>query len=191
MWINFKSRRPFAVKVFVGGVNAISGESTKEDSATIMRRLTKLSKDKSIQDYIITPRQRWLDGIARKAGFVRQFVAIPLGSGYSIEAQITGQETTGGMRFLVVPIKHQPTLFAGTSGPGTLSVVVTTLTGKRIDVRNLGPKTLVYKLKNLIQKTEGIPAHLQHLICKGEYLADGKKINIVYFCVQMEVTSSI
>lgn len=174
MWINFKSLRPFAIKVFLGGVNAVSGEPTKEDSATMMRRLTKIAKDESIQDYIVTPAQLWLDGIASKSGFVRQFVAMPLGSGYSVEAQVTGQETTGGMQFLVVPTKHQPTLLRGAPRPGTISIVVRTLTGKHLDVHNLEPKTFVYELKAFIQDAEGIPPDQQRLVCKGKQLEDGK-----------------
>ncbi|KAL8749266.1 MAG: hypothetical protein Q9184_006875 [Pyrenodesmia sp. 2 TL-2023] len=172
MWINFKSHRPFAIKVFVGGVNAVSGEPTKEDSATMMRRLTKIGKNESIQDYVITPRQLWLDGIASKAGFVRQFVAMPLGSGYSVEAQVTGQETTGGMQFLVVPTKHQPTPLKGPPRPGTMSVVVRTLTGKDIEVHNLTPETFVDGLKGLIQELEGIPPDQQRLIWEGRQLED-------------------
>lgn len=38
MWIKFTATKPFAVKVYVGGVNAISGESKVVTDATKQRR---------------------------------------------------------------------------------------------------------------------------------------------------------
>jgi hypothetical protein len=49
----------------------------------------------------VTPQQRWIDGVAAEAGLVRQFVAVPMGLGYSIEAQITHEEKLGGIQFEV------------------------------------------------------------------------------------------
>lgn len=57
----------------------------------MMRQLMRLDEKKSIQDYIVTPSQMWLDGIASTDRTMRQFVAMPMGSGYSAEAQITGR----------------------------------------------------------------------------------------------------
>ncbi len=34
------------------------------------------------------PQQLWLDGICTEPGIVRQFVALPLGSGATIEEQV-------------------------------------------------------------------------------------------------------
>lgn len=42
-------------------------------------------------------------GIAAGDGFVRQFVAMPLGRGYTIEGQMMGQETFGGVQIEVFP----------------------------------------------------------------------------------------
>lgn len=64
MWISIKSKTPFAIRIFVGGVNAISGEPTGDNEAIMMRRLSFMEKKKSIQDHIATPKQQWLDGIA-------------------------------------------------------------------------------------------------------------------------------
>ena len=41
------------------------------------------------QDYLVAPRQPWLDGFAVDKGFIRQFVAMPLGEGFTAEEQIT------------------------------------------------------------------------------------------------------
>jgi superfamily II DNA helicase RecQ len=35
-----------------------------------------------------------------------QFVAVPTGSGYSVEAQVANAESTGGIQIMVTPIKN-------------------------------------------------------------------------------------
>jgi len=92
MWIKFVSQNPYAIKLFVGGVNAVSG-----------RPLLSPHQHKPVQDYVIVPDQKWIDGIAVKPGVVRQFVAMPTGSGYSVEVQVTGKEEFAGMLFSVTP----------------------------------------------------------------------------------------
>ncbi|KAL9638755.1 MAG: hypothetical protein Q9164_001345 [Protoblastenia rupestris] len=78
MWTSFKSSNKFAIKVLVGGTNAVSGEPEVGNAATKLRRLNLIANKNSIQDYVVTPDQLWLDGIASKEGRVRQFVAMPL-----------------------------------------------------------------------------------------------------------------
>ena len=80
---------PTIAKVAVGRVNAISGKSY---SHTIFRQH---------QDYIVIPDQKWLDGVYSGVGVVRQFVAMQLGDGYTIESQITDEEEHGGFQILV------------------------------------------------------------------------------------------
>jgi hypothetical protein len=91
LWLGFRAApwKPNAAKVAVGKVNAISGEEWTE----------KLHDDP--QDYIVCPEQPWLDGINAGDGFIRQFVAMPLGLGYTVEAQVTGKEESGGIQILV------------------------------------------------------------------------------------------
>jgi len=49
-----------------------------------------------------------LDGINVGDGLIRQFVAMPLGEGTTIEGQLTGEERVGGLQFLVYdPIPGQ------------------------------------------------------------------------------------
>lgn len=110
MWIDFTAKEPFAVKILCGGVNAISGEpATTETLVTAMRRSNLLANSKSIQDYLVlgpgskSYHQQWLDGISDVDGKVRQFVAMPKGSGYSIEAQVTGNDIVCGIQFEVIP----------------------------------------------------------------------------------------
>jgi hypothetical protein len=50
------------------------------------------------QNYLVCPDQPWLDGINAGDGFIRQFVAMPLGMGHTVEGQLTGEETEGGIQ---------------------------------------------------------------------------------------------
>lgn len=50
MWLDFEAEHPFAVKVFTGGVNAVSGEPTIEDLGTLFRRDTAIRNGRAIQD---------------------------------------------------------------------------------------------------------------------------------------------
>ena len=52
------------------------------------------------QDYMVLPEQPWLDGYCVEKGVIRQFVAMPLGEGYSGEEQITGAAEHGGRAHL-------------------------------------------------------------------------------------------
>jgi len=91
LWLGFNGAywKPNAVKIGVGNINAISGEVWDE----------KLHDNP--QNYIVCPDQPWLDGINVGEGFIRQFVATPLGLGDTIEAQLTGVEKFGGIQILV------------------------------------------------------------------------------------------
>jgi len=97
LWINFTAEYPFAVKVAAGKINAVTGGSWTDEL------------DRGPQDYLVLPRQPWLDGYCVEEGFIRQFVAMPLGSGYSAEEQITGEAEHGGLQIIVYPLK--PELF--------------------------------------------------------------------------------
>jgi hypothetical protein len=81
--------KPNAVKIAVGRINALTGQPWDE----------RLREDP--QDYIVCPDQPWLDGINAGQGEIRQFVAMPLGSGYTVEGQVTGEERYGGLQILV------------------------------------------------------------------------------------------
>jgi hypothetical protein len=88
MWIGFDAApwKPNAVKVGIGGVNVVSGEALDDRLRT------------SPQDYLVVPDQPWIDGIKTGTGVVRQFVAVPLGENLSVEGQISGRETVGGIQ---------------------------------------------------------------------------------------------
>ena len=95
MWVNFHSDYPFAVKVATGKICAITGDSWVE----------RLNRDP--QDYAVLPEQPWLDGYCVEEGVIRQFVAMPLGEGYTVEEQLTGAAVHGGVQLLAYPMKAE------------------------------------------------------------------------------------
>ena len=62
---------------------------------------------KGKQDYLVFPRQPWLDGFYAGRGLIRQFVAMPLGEGYTVEEQLTGKAEYGGLQIVAYPIKKE------------------------------------------------------------------------------------
>jgi hypothetical protein len=86
---------PFAIKVAAGKIDAVSGQSW---SAGLHRRP---------QDYLVAPKQPWLDGYCVEKGTIRQFVAMPLGAGYTAEEQITHEAEHGGLQIAVYPMKRE------------------------------------------------------------------------------------
>jgi len=95
MWIAFSASYPFAVKVAAGKINAVTGDDWTDEF------------QKKPQDYVVSPGQPWLDGFCVEKGIIRQFVAMPLGAGYSAEEQITGKAEHGGIQFIVSPIRKE------------------------------------------------------------------------------------
>lgn len=101
MWINLRAHRvrerlteyPFAVKVATGGINAVTGQAW---SGWL---------NQAPQDYMVAPVQPWLDGYCVDKGYIRQFVAMPLGAGYSVEEQLSGEAKDGGLQISVHPMK--------------------------------------------------------------------------------------
>jgi hypothetical protein len=108
MWVGFSARMPFALKMYVGGVNAVSGFPMRENEKTREKRKKVLEEGKgTVQDYMVVPAQPWLDGIVSEDGKIRQFVAKPKGSGFSVEVQVTGEESVGGIQIEVVPMRRE------------------------------------------------------------------------------------
>jgi hypothetical protein len=107
MWIDFKCAKPFAVKVYVGGINAVSGEPKNADFGTLLRRSNALARGETIQDYLVTDDQCWIDGVAKRDGTVMQFIATPADTGYSVEAQMTGLDSVRGIQLEIVPCRSR------------------------------------------------------------------------------------
>ena len=100
MWLNFHNDGPdwdldfpVAIKIAAGKINAVTGEGWRA------------GMHRTPQDYVVSPEQPWLDGFAIEKGVIRQFVAMTLGDGYSVEEQLTGEAEWGGLQISVVPLK--------------------------------------------------------------------------------------
>lgn len=91
IWLGFSAPdwHPCALRVGVGGFDAVSGLA-----------LTKGLMAEP-QNYLVCPPQPWLDGVNAGHGHVRQFVALPLGSGLTIEGQLSGREHIGAIQLVL------------------------------------------------------------------------------------------
>lgn len=101
MWLKFHCPEvpghgvgwPFALKVAAGKINAVDGELWSEPLA-------------ATQDWLSLPTQPWLDGFFAEKGLIRQFVAMQLGRGYTVEEQLTGSGEHGGAQLIAMPMKR-------------------------------------------------------------------------------------
>ncbi len=93
MWIHFETNYPFAIKIAAGNINAITGNAWNN----------QLHDDP--QDYLVLPKQPWLDGFCVGNGKIRQFIAMPLGKGNTAEEQLTGRAEVGGIQIIAFPLK--------------------------------------------------------------------------------------
>jgi hypothetical protein len=94
MYIAFGVGYPCAIKVGAGKINVLNGRRWTE----------RLQAGEN--DYIVAPPQAALDGFrTREHDVVRQFVMVPLRSGYSVEEQISGRGKHGGIQFVIHPMK--------------------------------------------------------------------------------------
>lgn len=98
LWINFRGSYPFAVKIAAGKINAVTGDTWCDQLADI---------GVHNQDYLVAPEQRWLDGFCIEKGVIRQFVATPLGDGFTVEEQVTGKAAHGGLQIVAYPMRRE------------------------------------------------------------------------------------
>lgn len=125
--------KKYAARLYLGGINAISGVSLFENAKSVSAV--------NNQDYVVIPEQERLHGIAVKPGLVRQFVATPVVSqpagdssvidaarrtqerrpgtensrtaGATVERQMTGRDSIGGIQLQIIPQMKIETMFAG------------------------------------------------------------------------------
>ena len=102
LWLNFSSINmtgeadyPIAVKIGTGKICAISGDEW----------VTNLNKNP--QDYVVVPDQPWIDGYNVGQDIVKQFVAAPLGYGFTVEEQLKSEADTGGIQIQAFPMKKE------------------------------------------------------------------------------------
>lgn len=94
MWINFESCFEYAIKIGLGDIDIVSGKKWIPG---------ELSQNP--QNYIIVPKQYWLDGIITEEGskFVRQFIAMPTTCNKTVENQL---HSSTGFKFEIYKIKN-------------------------------------------------------------------------------------
>ena len=93
--LSFTGDYPFALKIGAGKINTLTGEPWQHE----------LNPER--QDYLVSTQNRFLDGFHVAANRVRQFVAMPLGEGYTAEEQLTGLAHHGGLQILAYPLKAE------------------------------------------------------------------------------------
>ena len=93
MWLQFHGEYPMAVKVAAGKIDALTGEGWTNELS------------EGPQNYLTVPDQPWLDGFCVGKGLIRQFVAMPLGDGYTAEEQLTGEAQHGGLQIVAYPMQ--------------------------------------------------------------------------------------
>jgi hypothetical protein len=93
LWLSFSGGYPFALRIATGKIDAVTGEPWTRGLGA------------SPQNYVVIPAQPWLDGYVVKEGVIRQFVAMPLGEGYTAEEQLTGAGEHGGLQIEAFPMK--------------------------------------------------------------------------------------
>lgn len=99
LWMSFDAdyisekhtQYPFALKISAGKRSAVTGKEWKEELIE--------------KDYVIIPKQPWIDGFVIEEGIVGQFVAIPISSKSTIEYQLTGENNFGGIQIAAYPLK--------------------------------------------------------------------------------------
>lgn len=118
MWISFNCVRPFSVKVYINDLNIITGkplvptqpQTTRR--APLIRRLSSSIQGSgpssfqrpTAQDYVVPPKQRWIDGIVKFDGISQQFVASPLDTVDGPEEKIAPLVT---IKFEITPTKNK------------------------------------------------------------------------------------
>lgn len=92
-----------------------------------------------------------------------QFVATPVGSGHSVEAQVTGDDSKAGIQIEITPLKLKK----------PVQIFLKPDTGKTITV-TFPTNLTVDHLKARIAEMLGIDCYRQQLVCFGRTLSGGK-----------------
>src|SRR5947208_12077202 len=95
------------MRIGLGRINAVTGGPWTPDLAG------------DPQNYLVCPPQLWLDGVKVAHDRVRQFVATPLGTGTTIESQLSERDEEGTMRIVV--FEPQPGRFPDEAPPAPTS----------------------------------------------------------------------
>jgi Ubiquitin family len=175
MWISFNCQQPFAVKVFVGGINVVTGESKRKTPEMVKCQQERFANNESMQDYVVPPDQLWLDGIATMDGKVMQFIATPVGTGYSVEAQVTGEDKIAGVQFEITPKLPDPyhTMAPFSTETPDQLIYIRHLTSTSLPLR-VALSYTVDQVKTLVEERVKLAVRDQRLTYHGIQLEGGE-----------------
>ncbi|KAK4108550.1 hypothetical protein N656DRAFT_784059 [Canariomyces notabilis] len=170
--VHITSPHRFKVKILVGAVNVANPVSQHGQ-----------------QDYYVSDLQEWVDGVYIGDNRVRQFVALPSGTGHSIANQVKRLEDTGEFEIQVFTprgihlddqnrlryCKARPTPIQNT-GHGFFVIVRTAKNTNHI-VGNLRETDPIWHLKACIQDVLGVSGLKQELAFLGEDVSDHKTLS--------------
>lgn len=147
MSLHFRSSRPYAVKMFVGTNNSLSGEPLIETSTTAIRRKHRLITNQKIRDYTIAGEPK-IDTYRTLTGQEKQFVA--------------------GTPVLTIQV--MPTKRVG------MCIVIKKIDGSdsTFSIEGLEGSTKVLEVKEKILKARNVKVKEQMLILSGRVLDDCK-----------------
>ena len=94
LWIAINGDYPMDIQIAAGKINAVTGEEWDDELVF------------EPQNYLVAGEQPWLDGFCVEKGVIRQFVATPLGSGATVEEQLTNEDRWGGLQIQAFPLKR-------------------------------------------------------------------------------------
>nr|RBQ93681.1 hypothetical protein FVER53263_01688 [Fusarium verticillioides] len=157
MCVSFESEKRYAIKIFAGNVNVISGKPRMPDATLAYRRPGLPSQKKFIQDYVVTPPQPRIDDVVTKSQEVRQFVTMPVGSGHSVEGQTTDERHTVCFHFEVTRLgSHEVEERA-------INIIVRALTGKPLAMK-ISNHAFIKDIQQKLHDINDFPVDKQRLI---------------------------
>lgn len=95
-----------------------------------------------------------------------------MGTDYTVEAQVTGDDVTGGLQFEITPAEKVPRMLPKQAKLATLpdteylakEIFIKTLEGKIVSLSDLSAATTIWDLKCHIQNMESFPSDQQRFI---------------------------
>lgn len=151
MWINFKSPGPFRIRIHVGDFNAITGKPSTSLQESMSSVNKPLYHPQNSQDYLVSGKQQYLDGMKRADGKVIQFVSTLVKSDYCVEANLSGMkpDTIPTLRFEITPVRKVSASIVGPAQSKPVQIFVK-LAGFKTITLEVSLDITIYELLDLI-----------------------------------------
>jgi len=114
MWIRLQGSAEFLVKIEAGGINVVTGGHAFEVPAEGMQGTipnaasSRTHQAGNSQDYILSPKQEWVNGTHHGPRELRQFVVRPFDSDQSTHVQLVAHELCSHLKFSISPTSEYP-----------------------------------------------------------------------------------